>query len=242
MVKQRKILLLRHQNAADRTAANLKNLGYRSTILPLSKIDLVQYALPAGPFDGVILTSPIAAQTLQNIKAANTLRKLPIYCVGKYTAQCAKAAEFSQITAIENDAETLASVLEGLNPRHRLLYPCARHRSFDFEAHLEKYDIECRSWEIYSNELITPDKKQLATALDATDTLFLYSKRTASHFFKIANLNKNTEPGQHKRVFIAISTQVGRTVPRKFLANTYIAKEKNESGMIGCLTAIESGA
>jgi uroporphyrinogen-III synthase len=239
LTKQRRILLLRHQNAADRTAANLKNFGYRSIILPLSKIKLSSTLLPSGPFNGMILTSPIAAQTLQNMASESKLENLPLYCVGKYTAESAKIAGFSQIRAVENDTYSLAAILEKLKPEQNLLYPCAKNRSFDFAAHLARYSIRCLNWEIYSNELISPDQAQLTEALNATDTLFLFSKRTASHFFKVVNLDENLEPDRNRRIFIAISTQVGRTVPRKFLANTYIANEKSELGMIECLTAIK---
>ncbi|MCP4185727.1 MAG: hypothetical protein GY761_20890 [Hyphomicrobiales bacterium] len=239
MTKQRRILLLRHQNAAEKTMTNLKSFGYHSTILPLSRIKLSATLLPSEQFYGVILTSPIAAQTLQNMAPGSKLKNLPLYCVGKYTAENAKIAGFTKINAVENDAYSLAGILEKLNPGQNLLYPCARERSFDFAAHLARYSINCVNWEIYSNELISPDQEQLTRALDATDTLFLFSKRTSSHFFRAANLGENVEPYSNKRIFIAISTQVGRTVPRKFLANTYISNEKSELGMIECLNAIK---
>ena len=204
------------------------------------KSNCPQLSLPSEQFYGVILTSPIAAQTLQNMVSGSVLKNLPLYCVGKYTAESAEIAGFTQIKAVENDANSLAGILEKLKPEQNLLYPCAKNRSFDFASHLGRYSVNCLNWEIYNNELISPNQIQLAKALDATDTLFLFSKRTSSHFFKMINLDENAEPDRNRRIFIAISAQVGRTVPRKFLANTYIANEKSEMGMIECLTALES--
>ena len=240
MTKKRKVLLLRHQNAADRTAVNLKKFGYRSVILPLSKIKLSSNPVPSERFNGVILTSPIAAQTLQNITSESKLKNLPLYCVGKYTAESAKIAGFTQIRAVEKDATSLAGILEKLKAKQYLLYPCGINRSFDFAAHMAKYDINCLNWEIYSNELISPDQVQLTKALEAADTIFLFSKRTACHFFKLVKADENVKPERIEHSFIAISSQVGRTVPRKFLANTYIANAKSEIGMIECLKAIRS--
>ena len=230
--------MLRHQQAANRTAATLANFGYRSTIVPLSKIKLSANPLPPGSFSGVILTSSIAAQTLQNMAAAAKLKNLPIYCVGQYTAESAELAGFTQISAIQHDAHSLAAILEKFQPEQSLLYACARNLSFDFAAHLTRYGIHCLNWEIYANELISPDITQLASALKSTDTVFLYSKRTASHFFNLIKQEKSIVQVPNSHAFITISSQVGQTVPRKFHANTYIAHEKSESGMIGCLSAI----
>jgi len=240
MALQRRILLLRHREAAVRTAANLHKLGYLSKIMSLSSIRRLSPPRPREIFDGIILTSPVAVQTLQHMTTADALTKLPTYCVGRYTAERAQAADFTNISAVEKDAASLAGYLGKHNPQQLLLYPCARNRSFDFDAHLASYDIKCKNWEIYSNELISPDRLQLANALGSTDIIFLFSERTALHFFKMANQDDFAQSGQNHHTFIAISPQVGRTVPRKFLANTYIANEKNESGMIDCLSAIGS--
>jgi len=238
LTKERSILLLRHWQAADRTEVRLAKFGYPSTKLPLSEIRLSPYLLPSGQYNGVILTSSIAAHALQNMEAVSHLKNLPVFCVGQYTAKTAKAAGFTQISAIENDANALAAILGQLTPEHKLLYPCAKHTSFDFAAHLAGSGISCRNWQIYSNGLISPDGTQINKALQLTDTVFLYSKRTASHFFKLAQRTKLIEQGCDRHAFVAISSQVGQTVPRKFQANTYIANEKNDHGMIECVSTI----
>ena len=74
---------------------------------------------------------------------------LPVYCVGKYTAHCAKSAGFLQVAKIEGDARSLAFSLEETSGIQQILYPCAKDRSFDFVAHLKGSGITCFNWEIY---------------------------------------------------------------------------------------------
>jgi uroporphyrinogen-III synthase len=238
----RQILLLRHQKASKKTAASLTKRGYSAVILPLSEVKLLSADMPQSKFDGVIFTSPLAPQILHSNILIPGIADLPVYCVGEYTARCAGEAGFSNIEKVEKDARTLGYFVGKQKWINRILYPCGKNRSFDFESHLNTSNIQCVKWEVYANELIFPKRIRIKDALDATDTVFLFSKRTASHFFDVACGNANPEKDQinlSKHIFIAISENVAASVPRKFQPNTYIADNKSERGLIECLSTID---
>ncbi len=230
-----RILLLRHERASRKTAASLSERGYSVMTLPLSKIKTVSTRMPHNNFDGVIFTSPLAPQILQGNNLISGIGDLPIYCVGEYTASCARQAGFSHIEKVEKDANSLSRFVEKLTRINRLLYPCGKERSFDFAGYLKSGNIQCVNWEIYANQLIFPNQDRIRHALEATDIVFLFSKRTASHFFDVAGDNidrENSHPDISSHVFIAISENVAACVPRKFQSNTYIAGDKSERAMI----------
>jgi len=199
---------------------------------------MLQIPLPAGDFGGLIFTSPLAPRILAQRSLVEKISQLPVYCVGEYSAHRASEAGFQKIRETGNDAKSLALLLEKSRISN-FLYPCAKDRSYDFRAHLSGFEKSCTNWQIYSNNLLVPDQGELVAALNATNTVFLFSKRSAGHFFDVMDT-----PSGHlalsNHVFIAISQNVAATVPRKFLSNTYIANDKNQASMIECLQAISS--
>ncbi|MCF6320745.1 MAG: uroporphyrinogen-III synthase [Rhizobiaceae bacterium] len=236
MEKRPEILLIRHQRAALRTRANLAVQGYKSTIFPLSEIENLQNPLPSGEFDAVIFTSPLGPRVLKQNPLIEQLTNLPVYCVGEYTAGCAIKAGFRVITNVSADAKTLGRAVNAAQAAN-FLYPCAKNHSYDFAAQLSSVGKSCTNWQIYSNNLLFPDHQKLLTALTATEVVFLFSKRTAGHFFDITDTTSG-HLALSNRVFVTISQNVAAAVPRKFCSDTYIASDKNETSMIKCLQEI----
>ena len=239
------VLLTRHINAAKKTESSLAHHGYNSFILPLSQIKLLDNLPPGGKFDLLIFTSPIAPQLLrQQIIRDDDYHlflQLPIFCVGELTAKCAAETGFSNTIEFAPTAKSLAELLIKSDPGTRILYPCAKERSFDMVVCLEQRKITCNNWEIYANQLIDADNPRLNQALEETDTIFLFSKRSADHFFKIIN-NRPSPDNYYKSLsrlnFVTISEQVASSIPEPLRSKTHIAKHPNEASMIECLQQI----
>lgn len=227
------VLLTRHQIAAERTSKSLGERGYSSVVLPLSAIEPLDNKCPDAEFDGIILTSPVAASTLGNMQLDNRLLRMAVYCVGQTSAQHAKNAGFENIEIVENDAESLAQVLTASTNSGAYLYPCAEYVSFDFSSYLQRAGFSCEKWQIYSNRLLTPSKQEIAEAIATTNSVFLYSKRTARHFFEVVHSNSE-EFDLSNHHFIAISQNVAGCIPRNLQTNTYIAEKKSEQSMMDC--------
>lgn len=246
MKKRSKILLTRHQQAAGRTAQALQERGFEAIQLPLSEIELLDNPFPAGEYSGVILTSAVAARIIGenqldlSQQASSELLALPAFCVGKHTAKCAEQAGFSNVKKVTADATGLAQEIIKDAGGNNFIYPCAEQRSFDFVEALASDGSICTNWEIYANRLIVPDREELATSLEKTKLVLLYSKRTTAHFFETVEtvFGKDFwQPHLAQHHFIAISPQVAGLVPRILRANTYIANDKNQNSMIECLEA-----
>ena len=245
MVKQINVLLTRHHRACQKTQATLTRYGANATLLPMSKIVPLDKPFPHPPdgeFDGIIFTSPLAPQMLTGRDLA--LVHLPVFCVGAYTARCAKHAGFTNIINIKKDAETLTEAILHNGDSNVLLYPCAQNRSFDFAEKFLPRKKYCTLWEIYINQPVFPERAELVASLEATNIIFVFSKRTGEHFFKTAKKLlgpdfAQTHLGRHR--FVVISPKVATCVPRFLLSNTYIANEKSEKSMIECLGTIRPG-
>ncbi len=231
------VLLTRHQSAAQKTAENLSKRGYTSEILALSNVEESKVKRPVGKFDLLILTSPLAADTLSRHHQVDELRNIPVCCVGDYTAQRARIAGFTTISCIAPNAKQLADHLIVEHNNENILYPCTKYRSFDFVEFLSAAGHRCENWEIYANELVDPDIDQLLSILKKTDTVFLFSKRTAEHFFHVCErwLGGKSFPRHN---YVAISQHVASCVPRNWRQATYIADEMTEKSMIDQLEAI----
>ncbi len=238
------ILLIRHLQAAKRTKARLNArtgnmVTIHANIVPFSEIRNLGHSLPDGNHDALIMTSPLTAPFVFRDKSFDKIKDLPVYCVGKTTAQNAVDAGFSKIERVTMDALSLAKNLIADNNTRNILYPCAINRSFDFAKHLKAQKITVSLWPVYENSLITPSLQKLTPAIADTNTVFLYSRRTASHFFKVID-EKSIGEAIKQHHFVAISQNVASEVPRKFQSNTYIANEKNEPSMIVCLENLHS--
>ena len=233
-----RVLLIRHQQAADKTAANLSARAHKSEIVPLTQIVALKNVKPDGRFDGIILTSPLAPGQFCNHPQFEEIRKLPVFCVGSFTAKRAEQAGFKTVSEVGSDARQLAERLSQTNSNSHFLYPCAKNRSFDFAKFLNATGRSCKNWEIYENKLLSPDPEILSTALNNSNAVFLLSKRTAEHFFSLTDqmLSAKSCPRHN---FVAISQHVASAIPRKWQSATYIADEKSEKSMIDCLESIE---
>ena len=237
MSAQHKILLIRHQQAAKRTQEILAKIGHRGIILPFSQIEAMLTELPVKSFDGLIFSSPVAPQLLRDDNRADALKSLPVYCVGEKTAQQTLDAGFLTCAHTTGDAQSLAEFLTRSGHHNILLYPCAKNRAYHFHTALKPGGTDCVNWEIYQNQLITPELAEIDNAISDTNAIFLFSKRTAVHFFQVmAGNNGKSNCNDHN--IIAISRNVATSIPRKFLSNTHIARLKNELSMIECLDSI----
>lgn len=231
---EQKVLLIRHELASKKTSKNLLTRSYKSVVLPFSQIKETGSPLPGNSFDSIIFTSLVAPRVIGSNTDIVELKKLPIHCVGGATANSAKQNGFENIATISNDAPTLANEI---NIAGNLLYPCAKIISFDFASYLNPKGIHCAEWPIYDNRLVTPPSHELATVIAEAYIVFLFSRRTSDHFFKVLK-SQLGELSFEGFKFIAISQNVADTIPRKLLQNTYIADEKNEKSMIECLEKV----
>ncbi|MDQ2065217.1 uroporphyrinogen-III synthase [Xinfangfangia sp. CPCC 101601] len=143
------VLITRPQPQADRLAADLLAEGLSSVRLvvsPLMQAVFPQVTLPEGDFNAVILTSEAGAM------AAKALRPgLPgtAYCVGRRTAEVARASGFDATSLGQTAAEMLPALAAMPGP---FLYLRGREASVDVAAELRAMGKIAQATVIYAQD------------------------------------------------------------------------------------------
>ena len=113
------LLVLRPQPGAGETAQRAAAQGLAPLVVPMFEVRAVPWSMDSTtPYDAVFITS---SNTLKFIdKNLNFLKDLPILCVGEATADAARRAGLSDVTAGTDGAAALADLAAALGYRHLL--------------------------------------------------------------------------------------------------------------------------
>ncbi len=100
-----RVLVTRPEPAAFRTAAALDAAGFVPVLASLMDHEALDWTLPAGLPQAVMITSAAGARLAG--PAAAPLHHLPALCVGEATAAAARRAGFAHATALGGDVAAL---------------------------------------------------------------------------------------------------------------------------------------
>lgn len=101
----RPLLILRPQPQADATATRARAMGLEARCHPLFALEPVAWTMPAGRFDGLLLTSANA------VRLAGQLPPLPVHAVGPATAAMARWAGCDVVGVGEGGVDALLATL-----------------------------------------------------------------------------------------------------------------------------------
>ena len=172
----RPVLILRPEPGAAQTAARARALGLEAVTAPLFAVRPLEWEMPEGPFDGVLLTSAHAAR--QGGAGLAGLLSLPCFAVGEATAAAARAAGFERAQSGSGDGaaavEDMAAAGVG-----RALHLCGRdHLSLTHP----RIAIERRA--VYAAEPVET-MPPAAVALLPDALALLHSPRAAALFARL---------------------------------------------------------
>ena len=119
----RKVVVVRPEPGASETLAKARELSLEPVSVPLFDIEAMDWAMPDGAFDGVLLTSANAVR--QAGDALQELRALPAYAVGDATAEAARDAGFDIKATGDAGVERL---LGSIDQELRLIHLCGEDR------------------------------------------------------------------------------------------------------------------
>ncbi len=114
------LVLLRPEPSASASAVRARALGLDVVIRRLFAVHPVDWAVPDGQFDGIVLTSANALR--HGGPSLASLSGLPVHAVGDATADAARAMGFDVATVGGHGAQALAQAL----PTGRYLHLCGR--------------------------------------------------------------------------------------------------------------------
>jgi uroporphyrinogen-III synthase len=181
-----RILITRPEPGASRTAGRLREAGYEPVVLPLTRIERLNFEIPDGPFDAVVLTS---AQALDGVHTA-PFASLPMIVVGDMTAKAAGEAGFTRIQTASGSAESVAALaVSTFKPHSRLLYLCGKVRRPELESLLGEAGFIVTAVETYNAAPIDHEFGNLSAIIDGKpfDAVILMSAVTAELFGNYAD-------------------------------------------------------
>jgi uroporphyrinogen-III synthase len=116
----RRLVILRPEPGASRTAARAEAKGLQVRLMPLFSVVPIEWTAPdPAKFDAVVLTSANAVRHAG--EELQKLKSLPAHAVGKATAELARAAGFRIASVGEGGSRDM-----GLPPGQRLLHLAGR--------------------------------------------------------------------------------------------------------------------
>lgn len=171
----RRLLVLRPQPGADRTAARIGECGFEAIVAPLFMVHPVQWEAPsAADFDALLLTSANAPR--HGGDQLRQLLALPVYAVGKATAEAARSTGFRDMHVGDTDGAAIL-VRAARDGRRRLLHLTGReHMGLTYP------DGSLTRRIVYASDGVAtlPDRARDALADGAI--ALLHSPRAARHF------------------------------------------------------------
>jgi len=154
-----RLIVTRPQPAADKTAKKLRQMGHEVEVSPVLEIVDTGADLPAGGFDGLVVTSANALRIIDRPGIIEVIRNMPIFCVGDTTALAAEKIGFSTVYSAAGTARELADLVKywlhsqgGMEKR--ILYACGEERSESLEQILHQITANLTIWPLYKANLV----------------------------------------------------------------------------------------
>jgi uroporphyrinogen-III synthase len=231
-----RLVVTRPQSDSERTAAALRARGHEVLVAPLMRVEPVARNFSGG-WGGVIITSANAPGAIADSPAGKALFKLPLFAVGRRSADAARHAGFSNVTAAGGDVRDLVKLIA---ERHAdasapLLYLAGEDRAADLVAELVVHDIAAEMAVVY-RAASAPFPPALSAALQAgeVDAVLHFSKRSAETYLAgaaQAGVAKQALAVRH----ICLSAQAAEPLAGAGAGRIAIAPRPDEAALIASM-------
>jgi uroporphyrinogen-III synthase len=223
-----RLLLTRPEPDAQRTAAALRAQGHDVVAAPLLRIEPAAEAkIGSGPWAAVLITSANAAHALSAHAAVTQLRALPVFAVGRRSADAMGVAGFADVTSADGNVSDLARLVAArMQPAAALLYLAGEDRAGDLAGDLRARGFAVETAVIYRAIAATGLPRAAAEALaSGIDGVLHFSRRSAE-----AYVNAARAAGMHvnalKPVHFCLSAQVAEPLAQAGAADIRVAERR----------------
>jgi uroporphyrinogen-III synthase len=237
-----RVLVLRPEDGARRTAARLQALGHEAICAPLIEPAETGEPPPEGEFDALIATSAQALRFASPARLAAFADK-PLLCVGARTAQAARTAGFHTIAIEAPDAASLLERIAAERPaRGRYLYLAGRDRKPALEDGLRAAGCEVTPWTVYEARAAhaLPDEARAALEQRRVDAALHFSARSAAIFCQQV-ASAGLDAPARALVHVAISADAARALEPLAPPRLKIAAAPDEAHMLDQLKRDQPG-
>jgi uroporphyrinogen-III synthase len=233
-----RVVLTRPQEDSDRTATALRAKGHYVLIAPLLRVEPVDARLTHS-WGGIVITSAHAVAAIASSPARDALIKLPLYAVGKRTADAARDVGFTDIVTAGGDVRDLLRniVARRADDKGPLLYLAGEDRSGDLIGDLAVRGIAAEMAVVY-RAAVAPFSPVLIDALKAgeADAVLHFSKRSAESYLAGAEAAQVTAQALAIR-HLCLSAQIAAPLEAAGATRVVVAKRPDEAAMIELVTA-----
>jgi uroporphyrinogen-III synthase len=231
-----RLVVTRPQADGERTAAALCARGHDVLVAPLLRVEPAEADL-SGTWGAVIITSANALRAIAGNPACKALFKLPVFAVGRRSADAAREAGFTDVTSAGGDVRDLVRLIA---ERHAdaaapLLYLAGEDRAADLVGELVVHGIAAEMRIVY-RAVAARFLPELIAALQAgeVDAVLHFSKRSAENY--LAGAAEAGIAGQALAVrHICLSAQIAAPLADAGAGRIAIAPRPDEAALIASL-------
>jgi uroporphyrinogen-III synthase len=231
-----RLLVTRPDPDGERTAATLRARGCEVLVAPLLQVELLADAvLGAGPWSALAMTSANAAHAARRHPRHAELTPLPVFAVGRRTADAARAAGFGDVTSADGDVGDLVRLI-GARCRGDaapLLYLAGEDRAGNLAGDLAAVGLSVETVVVYRAVAAVGLPVPVLAVLRAgrLDGVLHFSRRSAEVYLNCAQtagvLDRALAPFHY-----CLSRQVAEPLAAAGAGNVRIASRPEEGALI----------
>jgi len=235
-----RLVLTRPQDDSERSAIALRARGHDVLVAPLMRIETVNASLRPH-WGAIIITSANAAAAIATHEMRDALIKLPVYAVGKRSADAARAACFADVSSAGGDLRDLILMIAEHRPDKSapLLYLAGEDRAGDLIGDLAVHGIAAELAVVY-RAVTAPFPSKLIAALRAgeVDGVLHFSRRSADNYVDGAKKAGIAAQSLSVRHF-CLSPQVAEPLITAGAAKVAVAARPDEAALLGLVEATQ---
>jgi uroporphyrinogen-III synthase len=233
-----RLLVTRPELDGEQTAAQLRARGHEVSVAALIAIESIPDAdLGAGPWTGIIMTSANAARAVEGHPRLPELQSLPVYAVGRRTAEAAHRAGFAEIVSADGDADDIIRLVAARSGGSGvLLYLAGADRAKDVAGALAGKGVTVETAVVYRAAELGAFPASVRTALleGRLDGVLHYSRRSAEIYLNAARraglLDSALRPSHY-----CLSKQVAEPLLAAGAPKVVIASRPEEATMMALI-------
>ena len=229
-----RLLVTRPLPDGERTATALRQRGHDALLAPLLCIELNGNAdFGRGPFAAVLMTSANAARALAAHPQRASIIVLPLFAVGRQTADAARAAGFTNVVSADGNAGDLAVLVSARGAGGAVLYLAAEDRAGDLAGDLKAHGIVVTTVAIYRAVAAAsfPGAARAAIETGTVDGVLHFSRRSAAVFSDLAGKAGLADPVARLRHY-CLSGAVAAPLTAAGATDVRIASRPDEAAVL----------
>jgi uroporphyrinogen-III synthase len=234
-----RLLVTRPEPDAERTAAMLRAQGHTVAIAPLLRIEAIADAkLGPGPWAAILITSANAAAAIAPHARLAELKALPVWAVGRRSAQAMTDAGFANVASADGDVHDLAALVAAQpKPEAPLLYLAGEERSGDLAGALRARGFATETATVYRAIAADTLPRTAAAALaDGIDGVLHFSRRSAAAYADAARAS-GAPADALEPIHFCLSKQVAEPLRGAGAADIRVADRPAEAALIALIGA-----